>query len=187
MSTIHPHWLSTDDAAVPVRVVSGKAASHSGIGSARVSRSPAAMLGIMLAIAIGAVSYGTLDDGKTELTGALAGSETSVSAFDILARQIADEAASNSLENVESVAWQAPSTAQVIPERPKTRNDMEETPGAAIPTNTNSAALGANVRTMHHAAPRPFSQPESGAGMILATLTGALGALVISARNSLRI
>lgn len=188
MSTIHPHWLSTDDAAVPVRIVSGKTASTPSIGSARVSRSPAAVLGIMLAIVVGAVSYGTLDDTKKELTGALAGSETTVSAFDILARQIAEEALQDSMGNADfaSTYPEAPYSATDIPMRPVTNNTFRESASAVIPTNTNTAALTANVGSVHGAAPRPFTQPESGAGLIGATLAGAFGVLFVTARNALR-
>ncbi len=189
MSTIHPHWHSTDDAPVPVRIVSPKAPDAVHIGSARVSRSPAAILGIMLAVAIGAVSYGTLDDTKKELTGDITGNEVPTSAFDILARQIAEEALQDSIANGNSEAapWAAMSNTQSVPERPATNNVSVQSPSAIIPTNTNTAALGAEFGSIHSAAPRPFSQPESGAGMILATLTGAFAMLLVIARNTLKI
>jgi hypothetical protein len=142
----------------------------------------------MLAVAIGAVSYGTLDDTQKGLTGAVVGSEDPTSAFDILARQIAEEALQDSIANgdLEAAPWAALSNTEDVAERQKANNTSVQSPSAAIPTNTNTAALGADLGSIHSAAPRPFSQPESGAGMILATLTGAFGVLIFMARNTLK-
>jgi hypothetical protein len=169
-----------------VRVVQAKSIDPVQAASKNVSRRPAAVLGIMLAIAIGAVSYGTLDDTGKELTGTVSADEAPVSAFDILARQIAEEALQDSIANADpdSPPWEAFSQIPNVPVRPATDNAAPQAPSVAIPTNTNT--LGADTASIHSGAPRPFTQPESGAGMILATLAGAFGVLVITARNTLR-
>lgn len=186
MSTIHPHWHSTDDAAVPVRVVQKASADPVYAGSKNVSRRPAAVLGIMLAIAIGAVSYGTLDDSGKELRGTISADEAPASAFDILARQIAEEAVQDSIASADpdSPPWEAFSQTPDVPQNPRAENAAPQSTNAAIPTNSNT--LGADTASMHSGAPRPFTQPESGAGMILGTLAGTFAMLIFSARNALR-
>jgi hypothetical protein len=179
MSTIHPHWHSTDEASVPVRVSSAKTNAPV-VGHSRISRRPAAVLGIMLALAVGAVSYGTFDDAHQGLTGAISPGSTPKSAFDILADQMQQEASDRAAEQIPQSFSQERAAAPGV-----TKITGNPAPGnAAIPTNVNAVSADVGER-MHSAAPRPITQPESGAEILLLTFAGAAGGLWVTARRQM--
>lgn len=171
MSTVHPHWQATDEAPVPVRVAL-KSNDAPKVQSARVSRSPAAVLGILLAVTVGAVSYGTLDDSQEELKGVVAGIDRPKSAFDILAEQIATQ----QRETVTTQSY-TPSIMQ--------QDDAPlptEVVAQAIPTNVNTATAA----PMHFSAPQTMRQPETGPKMLVLTLIGAGGGIYMAGRRAIR-
>jgi hypothetical protein len=177
MSQIHPHWQSTDDAPVPVRIAAPKTAPTSiPVGATTVSRRPAAIVGILLTLSVGAVAYGTLDDGSAPLSGEVTESESSTSYFDILAEQMVR---SSVQENVNTPTEEPEEDSMVyrrdlepsIPVNPSTYDTAPVAPSVPVPTNQNTIGATVVTETFHSGAPR---QPETGAGMLWVTILGAL-------------
>lgn len=198
MNTIHPHWQSTDDTPVPVRVAAPKNVPVIPAGAKTVSRRPAAVVGILLTLSIGAVAYGTLDDDTSPLAGELMGMENPTTYFDVLAEQMVRA-------QIEKDFGAPPDDRQVMEELVQQGFSDEEIPREAlkrsIPVNaatTTAAALSASIpvnqntigspspETFHSGAPRPVEQPQTGAEMLWITLLGAMAGLVWKSREMLR-
>jgi hypothetical protein len=138
-----------------------------------ISRRPAAVVGILMALSVGAVAYGTFDDAQAPLSGELMNAEKPVTYFDVLAEQMARNSTQQNVhrENLE------PS----IPVNPRTY----DTAPASLPVNQH--VIGANVtETFHSGAPRPVQQPQTGAGMLWITLIGALAGILWKSRGMLK-
>ncbi|MEK7562893.1 MAG: hypothetical protein AAB544_00685 [Patescibacteria group bacterium] len=197
MSTIHPHWQSTDDTPVPVRVAAPKHVPVIPAGAKTVSRRPAAVVGILLTLSIGVVAYGTLDDDTSPLAGELMGMENPTTYFDVLAEQMVRA-------QIEKDFGTPPDDQQVMEELVQQGFSDEEIPPqtreASIPVNTAAtmAALSASIpvnrntigspstESFHSGAPRPIEQPQTGAEMLWITLLGAMAGLVWKSREMLR-
>ncbi|OGJ63853.1 hypothetical protein A3C37_01260 [Candidatus Peribacteria bacterium RIFCSPHIGHO2_02_FULL_53_20] len=195
MSSLHPHWQATDDGVpVPVRIaVSKSAPTNVPVGTKTVSRRPAAIVGILMAFSIGAVAYGTLDDARAPLAGELMDVENPTTYFDVLAEQMVRASVDQNRDT-------APETAEVptedsivyrrdlepsIPVNPSTYNTLPAELAASLPVNQN--VIGANVtETFHSGAPGPVEQPQTGAGMLWATILGAVAVLFWQSREKLK-
>ncbi|TSC57906.1 MAG: hypothetical protein Greene041662_865 [Candidatus Peregrinibacteria bacterium Greene0416_62] len=90
MTTLHPHWQATDDAApVPVRIAQSKATpTKIPAGTKSISRRPAAIVGILMAFSMGVVAYGTLDDEQAQISGETMGFNDPMPDFEALAEQM---------------------------------------------------------------------------------------------------
>ena len=197
MSTIHPHWQSTDDTPVPVRVAAPKNVPVMPTGAKTVSRRPAAVVGILLTLSIGAVTYGTLDDDTSPLAGEMMGMENPTTYFDVLAEQMVRA-------QIEKDFGAPPDDRQVMKELVQQGFSDEEIPREAlersIPVNTaaTTTVLSASVpvnhntigspstETFHSGAPRPIEQPQTGGEMLWITLIGAAAGLLWKSREMLR-
>lgn len=182
MSTLHPHWQATDEGeAVPVRIAQPTCMPA---GAKTVSRRPAAIVGILLTLSAGAVAYGTFDDGEAQMTGELMGVENPTTYFDVLAEQMVRssihqqmDAAPESMEApVEDAIVYREELESSIPVNPSTWDTAPAALPVSLPTNQNT--IGANVtESFHSGAPRPVEQPQTGAGMLWATILGAAAML----------
>lgn len=195
MSTIHPHWQSTDETPVPVRVAAPKNVPVMPAGAKTVSRRPAAVVGILLTLSIGAVAYGTLDDGTSPLSGELMGVENPTSYFDVLAEQMVR----SQIKEDFGVEPSDADVAQELESQGFTTELPREALESAIPTNAaNAAALSASLpvnqntigspsaENFHSGAPRPIQQPETGAEMLWMTLIGATVGLLWKSKEMLK-
>ena len=196
MSTIHPHWQSTDDTPVPVRVAAPKNVPVIPTGAKTVSRRPAAVVGILLTLSIGAVAYGTLDDGTSPLSGELMGMENPTTYFDVLAEQMVrdqieqDFGAPASDQEVErELAHQGFSDEEFPRETWETNIPVHAAAtalSASVPVNHNTIG-SPSTETFHSGAPRPIEQPQTGAEMLWITLFGAMAGLAWKSREMLRV
>lgn len=194
MSALHPHWQATDDVSVPVRVAANIPVSAPA-GALTVSRRPAAIVGILLTLSIGAVAYGTLDDSTAPLSGELMDVENPTTYFDVLAQQIARSStqaafapqgegprAENSLDAVPSMREE--DSPADLPAAPAAGKSSATLP-VSIPTNPHT--MGATVtENFHGGAPLPLEQPQTGAAMLWMTIVGALAGLLWKSRGMLK-
>lgn len=195
MSTLHPHWQATDEGTpVPVRIAPSKGTpTQPPAGAKTVSRRPAAIVGILMAFSIGAVAYGTLDDGTSPLSGELMNVENPTTYFDILAEQMVRSSVEENMGSSAELEPDVPAEDSVvyreelapsIPVNTSTYDTASIPSPVSLPMNQNT--IGANVtESFHSGAPRPIEQPQTGAEMLWVTLLGAMAGVVWKSREML--
>jgi hypothetical protein len=181
--SLHPHWHATDGAEpVPVRAAAPSQAAHRvRVGPSSVSRRPAAVVGILLVLTIGAVGWGTWSGADLPTTAEVTAPERTY--FDVLSEQITEQV------NLQASVTSPEASGAPVPSRrlttaiPTNPHAAGRGPSAAENTNTISADV---LERLHSGAPLPPGQPETGAGTLFATIAGALGLLYVRTRGILR-
>lgn len=190
MSTLHPHWQSTDDGApVPVRIAPNKVTARSvALPNKTVSRRPAAVVGILLTLSMGAVTYGTLDDGTSPLPADIMDDGNPTTAFDVLSEQMARSSAEQALHAAPTGDAREGAPQQLQPSIPVNPSTFDRRPQAlspSLPINTNTLARGV-AGNVPIGTPQPIEQPQTGAGMLWATILGATTILAWQTRGMLK-
>lgn len=143
-----------------------------------------------MAFSIGAVAYSTFDDSQAPLSGELMNVENPTTYFDVLAEQMARSSMPEASDGIteetrDDPALKREQVAPGIPVNPRTYDTAPAALPVSLPVNQN--VMGANsTETFHSGAPRPTQQPQTGAGMLLATILGSVAMLFWQSRGMLK-
>lgn len=201
MTDLHPNWQSTGDCggAQPVRVAVTSAAAVPQV-SARVSRQPAAVIGILLVTGIGVTLFlgdenspGTLSTPLTAQAILQETTDTAIPPADIAPAPVAEP---TPLDEEPTEPAPPPAVPDAL-----TMDEEETTPPAdqsdLIPLNPYTVGSGRDgnpvapsataAGTLHGGAPvpRPLTQPTTGPGLWI-VIMGSFGLLFASTRTMLR-